>query len=385
MKLAFLIHKWFPHGGQQRDMLRLARECVARGHEVTVHTMAWLGEKPEALRIRIVEVAATGRLARYRNFAEQLRRTLSAEPPDLTVGFIKMPSLDVYFAADSCFAEKARSQRRCYYRLTSRFRHFSDFERAVFGPQSKTRALLLSERQRDEYLRHFPDCEARLHLLPPGLSEDRRVTGRDEAVRRRCREEFGICGREKLILQIGSGFRIKGVDRSLRAFASLPAEVRENCRYLLIGHGRKTRLLGLARVLGIRDRVRILPGQGDIAPLYQAADLLLHPAWSESAGHVLLEATVAGLPVLTTAACGYAGHIVKAGSGRVCAEPFRQRELNSRLREMLGQLDSAPWSKNGLRYGKSEELYKMPRAAVDFLEQLTSVPDIDQCHKGERL
>jgi hypothetical protein len=39
------------------------------------------------------------------------------------------------------------------------------------------------------------------------------------------------------------------------------------------------------------------------------ADLLIHPAYNENTGTVLLEAVVAGLPVLTTAVCGYAHYI----------------------------------------------------------------------------
>ncbi len=372
MKLAFLIYSWFPHGGQQRDMARLARECLDRGHEVTAYAMRWRGPKPDGLRVTPVEARGFGRLARYRDYTRQLRQALAAEPVDLVVGFNKMPLLDVYFAADSCFAEKARTQRGAYYRLTPRFRHFRACEQAVFGAASATRALVLSARQRDEYARHYPECAARLRLLPPGLSQDRKVAARDAETRRRRREELSLREDERLILQIGSGFRVKGVDRALRAIAALPAALAGNCRYLLVGRGRAAPFLALARRLGIRERVDMLPGQDDVARLYQAADLLLHPAYSESAGHVLLEATAAGLPVLTTATCGYAPHIVKAGSGQVCGEPFSQQELNRRLREMLEQLDSAPWSANGLRYGRGEELYTMAQAAADFLEQLWS-------------
>jgi UDP-glucose:(heptosyl)LPS alpha-1,3-glucosyltransferase len=42
---------------------------------------------------------------------------------------------------------------------------------------------------------------------------------------------------------------------------------------------------------------------------------------------VLLEAVVAGLPVLTTAVCGYAHHISDADAGVVVAEPFTQHAL----------------------------------------------------------
>ena len=68
-----------------------------------------------------------------------------------------------------------------------------------------------------------------------------------------------------------------------------------------------------------------------------AADLLLHPAYQEAAGIVLLEAITAGLPVLTTAVCGYAHYIVDANCGEAIAEPFRQETLNEILRKALTQ------------------------------------------------
>ena len=50
---------------------------------------------------------------------------------------------------------------------------------------------------------------------------------------------------------------------------------------------------------------------------------------------VILEAIVSGLPVLTTATCGYAFHVKDAAAGRVLPAPFRQDELNAALEEML--------------------------------------------------
>jgi len=235
MKIAFLIHSWFPHGGQQRDMMRLARECLARGHDLTVHAMRWRGPRPDGLRVNLIEASALGRLSRYRRYAEQVRRALAADPVELVVGFNKMPLLDAYFAADPCFAEIAQNQRPAWYRYTPRFRHFSAWEQSVFGAESKTAVLLLTARQRDEYLRHYPDSAERLHLLPPGLAEERKVAARDPQARRRLRRELAIAERQTLILHVGSGFRSKGVDRSLRAFASLPERLASDCRFVLVG------------------------------------------------------------------------------------------------------------------------------------------------------
>ena len=89
----------------------------------------------------------------------------------------------------------------------------------------------------------------------------------------------------------------------------------------------------------------------------------------ESAGYALLEATIAGLPVLTTATCGYSFHIEQAQSGRVCSNPFQQTELNENLAIMLESLRYESWSANGLDYGKQADLFSMPQAAADLIER----------------
>ena len=86
----------------------------------------------------------------------------------------------------------------------------------------------------------------------------------------------------------------------------------------------------------------------------------------------MLEATIAGLPVLTTDTCGYAFHIEKAQSGLVCTSPFNQLDLNVNLTRMLNSLNEEKWSENGLAYGKKTDLYSMPQRAVDLLEKFTT-------------
>src|SRR5690606_7158964 len=175
-----------------------------------------------------------------------------------------------------------------------------------------------------------------------------------------------------LVLQIGSGFVIKGVDRSLRAIAALPEALRSKVTYLVVGQDKPARFLRLARQLGIEDRCRFLGGRDDVPDFLFGCDLLLHPAYNESAGYVLLEATVAGLPVLTTDTCGYAFHIERAQSGQVCPSPFQQDELNRLLQTMLESLATTAWSDNGIHYGRTAELYDMPAAVVDLIEVLVS-------------
>ena len=368
MKLCLLIYTYFPYGGQQRDFMRIVRECRKRDHEVHVFAFSWEGVVPEGVQWHKVPVQGVSRQARYRHYTAYVAEQLDALRPDCVLGFIKMPLLDMYFAADSCFLEKALTQRGGYYRFTPRFRHFSHYEAAVFGKDSKTQALLLSELQKQAYLKHYPDSAARLHLLPPGISPDRKVSEPDPGLRKKFREEFE-CGEDDiLVLQVGSGFRVKGVDRSLKAIAALPLKLRRRVRYILVGQDKTRRFVLQANRLGLGKQVRILPGRDDIPRFFAGCDLLLHPAYEESAGYVLLEAAIAGLPVLTTDSCGYATYIAKAEAGQVCPMPFSQSDLNSRLEMMLRALPQAPWSANGLAFGQQAELYTMPEAVVDMLE-----------------
>lgn len=368
MKISFLIYTYFPFGGQQRDFLRIAQELLSRGHEIDVYTLSWQGDIPPNMNVIIVPVKAFSRTRLYKRFTKWVELALDSSPPSCVVGFNKMPLLDVYFAADPCFMEKAEHQRGAYYKFTARYRHFKEYERVVFDEGSQTEVLLLSPQQKAAFSHYYPRCESRLHELPPGISKDRKVDKRDPSIGAEVRKEIGISDQTILLLQIGSGFRVKGVDRSLEAIAALPASLQKTVHYLLIGQDKSNRFVKLAKKLGLTSQVTILPGRNDVPNLLQAADLMLHPAYNESAGYVLLEATIAGLPILTTASCGYAFHIEAARSGEVCPLPFEQEELNLLLQRMLESLATADWSRAGIAYGKKDDLYCMPETAANIIE-----------------
>jgi UDP-glucose:(heptosyl)LPS alpha-1,3-glucosyltransferase len=369
MHLSFLIYSYFPFGGLQRDFLRVAKECLSRGHNITVYTLSWDGVIPDGINVILAPVTTRNRIKRNQAYTEWVRTVLSQRDDSLVIGFNKMPFLDIYFAADPCFMEKATEQRGFYYKFTARYKHFKEYEESVFAASQRTEVLTLSPLQRTAFEKYYPDCTPRLHQVPPGISIDRKVNIIDKKIGIQLRSDLGLATTTKLLLQVGSGFRVKGVDRSLRAMAALPKPQLENCHYLLIGQDNPDRYLRLAKKLGIAEQCTVLGGRDDIPKFLATADLLLHPAYSESAGYMLLEATIAGLPVLTTSTCGYAFHIEQAKSGLVCSGPFEQSQLNSYLTKMLANLDIADWSKNGLEYGRQDELYSQAAAVADFFEE----------------
>ncbi|MGE0811178.1 MAG: glycosyltransferase family 4 protein [Immundisolibacter sp.] len=369
MKIAFGLFKYFPYGGMQRDALCIARLLVARGHRVEFFTLDWQGEREPALPVHVLPARGLANHVRYSRYAEAF--VAATGDFDGRVGFNRMPGLDVYYAADSCFV--ARMEKRPFWhRLSRRYRAFVAAEGAVFAPGSRTHILAISVAEARRYQAAWGTPDARFHHLPPGITEDRRA-GQDAAeLRASLRAEFGIADDEFLLLAIGSGFRMKGLDRSIRALGALPAAVRARTRLVAIGRDKPGEYQRLARRLGVAERFTILPGRDDIPRFLQGADLLLHPARYENTGAVLIEAVVAGLPVLVTQVCGYAEHVAASGCGRTLGDPFSQAELNAALAAALTGADSGngrpAWRAAGIAYGQDHDLWHLHARAADAIE-----------------
>lgn len=368
MQLAFALFKYFPFGGLQRDFLRIALACQARGHAIRVYTLSWQGDLPAGFERVMVPVKALTNPRRYEKFVAWVRQDLAARPADRLIGFNKMPGLDVYYSADPCFEDKARTLRNPLYRLSARYRHFAAYEQAVFAADSPTQILMISAQQQALFQKHHGTPTGRFHLLPPGISPDRRAPPNAAEIRADFRREFSLADDDLLLVQIGSGFKTKGLDRSLKSLASLPSALKARTRLIAIGQDEPRPFLKQIQQLGLGNQVSILKGRDDIPRFLLGADLLIHPAYNENTGTVLLEALVAGLPVLTTAACGYAHYIEEAEAGRVIGQPFAQSALDAALAAMLDERAARrQWSANGLAFADHADLYSLPEKAADVI------------------
>ncbi|MCB1699498.1 MAG: glycosyltransferase family 4 protein [Pseudomonadales bacterium] len=370
MRLAFALYKYFPYGGLQRDFAAFVSELLGRGHDCRVYTNSWQGEQLPGIDLRLAPPSAGSNVRRNRRFLEWVRAGLAAEPADGLIGFNKMPGLDIYYAGDPCFLDKALQERGFIYRLGWRFRHFAAWERKVFDPAGSTEILLISASEARKFDRHYHTPAARMHLLPPGVAVDRRRPPDALARRAQSRRALGLGQDVLALLFVGSGFVTKGLDRAIRALAGLRAAHPDFKLHLLVaGQDRADRFALLARRQQVADAVSFLGGRDDIGDLLLAADVLVHPARSEAAGIALLEALVAGLPVVTNSVCGYAHHVEAAGAGLVLPEPFEQGALEDALARMLRSEFRAACRDRGLAYAEREDLYSLHRTGADLIER----------------
>ncbi len=368
MRFAFALYNYFPYSGLARDFLRILLEAVERGHSVEVYVSKWQGNKPPGINIHILNASGFTNHGRNAQFHRRFNKAISKKHFDAVVGFNKMPGLDIYYGADYCYIARAKPRYGPIYRITPRYHYQHAFEHSVFHAHEDTTIFSLSSRVMGVYQQHYGTPRSRFVMMPPTLDVARRLKGDYGKIRERKRKDLGL-NDEKLLLFIGSGFKTKGLDRAIKAMHDLPGELKANTRLFIVGQDNTTGAYQKQiEQMSLGDRVSFLGGRDDVPELMIAGDLLIHPAYSENTGTVILEAIISGLPVIATDVCGYAPHIAKADAGLILYSPFEQALLDQGLVNMLTSNKRDVWRQNGLEYGKNPDLYKMPETAVNSME-----------------
>jgi D-inositol-3-phosphate glycosyltransferase len=164
---------------------------------------------------------------------------------------------------------------------------------------------------------------ARVRVVPYGVDRARFHPGDREAAR----AALGVT-RPHVLAFVGRLQPLKAPDVAVLALAALARQRPDLDVELLViggasgnGNAEPARLARLAADAGVADRVRFLAAQPHdrLATVYQAADLVLMPSWSESFGLVALEAQACGTPVVA-AEVGGLQHAVGDGTTGVLVD-----------------------------------------------------------------
>jgi len=370
MHFGFVIFRYFPFGGLQRDMLSFARTCIKKGHELTIFTREWIGDRPE--KIKIIEIPSRAIKSRKKDleFCNSLKSVLLNTKLDLVIGFNKTPHLDVYFCGDTCYAEKTYKKNNFFYRYTSRCRQNIFLEKMVFEKNKKTQIITIEPNQKNAFITYYKTEQSRFHYISPGIDSDRIAPENRIAIGCALRKTLNIHEEWNLITLIGSNLALKGVNRALNALHSLPEVLRSKTLLLLVGDDKKANPhLKRAKKMGLEHQVRFIGPRKDIPQILFATDILIHPAHREAAGNVILEGAVAGVPVLCSGICGFSPYISKNNLGKVVEEPFDQKVLNNSLLEMLSDIEArAQWKENTAQFAMEADIYNRSKKFVECLE-----------------
>lgn len=159
-------------------------------------------------------------------------------------------------------------------------------------------------------------------------------------------------GRRWRIAAVGRLVPRKGVDLAVQALALLAEDGINDVELLIVGGASEPaglasdpearRLLGLARVLGVADRV-LLRGQvprEQMPAVLRSADAVVCAPWYEPFGIVPLEAMACGVPVVASAVGGLIDTVVHGQTG-LHVPPRDPHALAAALAELLRNPDYA--------------------------------------------
>ena len=370
MRFAFASFKYFPYGGLEKDMLRMAECAASRGHEAVILTGAWMDEKmPDipGITVELIPVSGSSNHAKAASFCRSIKPVLARKNFDCVLAFNRIPECDFYFAADNCYAvEMPKKHSSWVLNILPRYRTYLALEKAVAGIESRTVILYIADHQKRDYQRCYNTPDARLIQLPPGMNPACRRKENASDIRIAKRSELGVTEDEFMLLLAGSNFRQKGGDRAITAIAGLPQNIRKKCKLFFAGADKPDYCSKLAAKFGIEQNIFFLGARKDIPDLLAACDVLLLPARNEAAGSVIAEAISAGAPVITSSECGFAGYAAQAGS-IVLPEKWSDSAFTNAIAEIF--LNRDKYLQHAIEYSSTVDYTRRADCAIDIMEK----------------
>jgi len=301
VKILFLTRSLYYGGGQQRQLVLLAKSLCERGHDVVIAVFYSGGLLEKELSATKVRVRALNKRGRWdvAGFLLRLIRVVREERPDVLHGYLLEPNLIATFLKPLFPAMKVAWGIRCSnldpidwldkvsFKLNCWLSRFPDI-------------IIANSHAGREYHLTVGYPAGKIVVIPNGIDTDRFRP--DPKARQRIRSEWGVAGNEKLIGIVGRLDTMKDHPLFLQA-AALLAKNRHDTRFVCVGGGPKeyqASLQTLARSLGLGERVLWPGAREDMPAIYNALDIAVSSSYGEGMSNVIAEAMASGVPCVVT-------------------------------------------------------------------------------------
>lgn len=318
-------------GGAERQVVYLARHLAAQGWRVEVLCLLSANAFTDALAAAEVPVTsfARGKGSVLLGLV-RLSRHLYSRRPDVLVTFNFHPNVVGRLLRWLGVLPKSRlitSYRNAHFGNRTRDSEWRD-RILRWSRRLDDATTVNSQRAADELAsRRLLDVD-RSHVVVNAIEVEAGDLPRSESP---LRDLMGVGPEAFVWLAVGRLEPQKDYPTMLAALAALP-----EARLAIAGAGSlREHLAGIVRRLRLRDRVVFLGARDDVPALLAGCDgFLLSSAW-EGLPNVLIEASAAGIPVVTTDVGG-AREVVSHGEGGFVVEPNAPGELAEAMRRMMG-------------------------------------------------
>jgi UDP-glucose:(heptosyl)LPS alpha-1,3-glucosyltransferase len=305
-KITFVRQKFSRFGGGELILNRTIEALAARGAAVSIIAREW--EPNAGVEFHRCDPSRSPRSSRDSRFANAACALVAKMPGSLVQSHERLACCDIYRAGDGVhaayLAHRARSLgplKRLFQNLSGYHRDVLELEREMFASPRLKAVIVNSQMVADEIVTRFSYPRERIHLIPNGIELARFALSALSAERNKTRAALDIASERKVLVLIGSGYERKGVAQAIGALARS-----KNGTMLLVigGEKRVSRYRALANRLGIGGSVLFLGRRENVLPYLAAADAMILPSIYDPFPSATLEGFAAGLPVITSEACG---------------------------------------------------------------------------------
>lgn len=202
-------------------------------------------------------------------------------------------------------------------------------------------------------------------FIPNGI--DLSLFKKDETLRKKTREEFGIKENDIVLLSVGHIIKRKGFDTFVKAAQELP-----QYKFVWVGGIPFSFLSGgyseIKKFLKNPPENLILPGpypHEELNKFYNMADIFFFPSRQENFSIAVLEASAVGLPLLLRDLEEYKEPLTPYYL------PWNEKNVISKIQELAKNIDlRKEYSEKALKIAEKYDIYKVTEATVNLYKNL---------------
>ncbi len=339
-------------GGAERSTFEVAEALSALGLHVDV--LAAKGVAGPNVHLLCEHIS--GKRVRLAVFAQALRQHLAHTSYDIVHSVLPFDFADLYQPRGGTYAESICRNAATYRSPLARF-----YKRITAGANHRRAKLLAAERKlcqgsqgptiaalsryvAAQFQEHYATDPARIVLTLNGVKlapqMDSAAAGQ---LRRQFLDGLGVEASVDpvLFLFAAHNFRIKGLGRLLEALRLVRRTRTERPARVIVAGGHTRRGQNLARRLGVEEYVLFLGASRNVRDVLSISDVGILPTYCDACSRFIMEALVAGKPVITTRFNGAADHFTDGRHGRVVDSPDNIPALAEAIRHFTSTANLA--------------------------------------------
>lgn len=208
-----------------------------------------------------------------------------------------------------------------------------------------------------------------IRVISPGI-EETHVHSSSEKMQARL--DLGLPMQGKCLLWVGNNAIKKGLPTLLEALAQLPHDI----FLVIVGSAApENKWRSQVAALGLEDRIYFKGVLDNMALVYTAADLLVHPTLEDTFGMVVLEAMSHAVPAIVSSEkyCGISAELTHQKNAWVLQDPLDAKALETSIQISLDSNTVESMSQHAFAWAGTQDWYQLALAQEALYYEVVSL------------